>query len=629
MKHMKDNNHFYYIECVVCHRKTTEQETTSRCLSCRGPLDVIYDYDDLKLRLNTYLLKNATPKVMKYLDFYPINERNSLSTLDEGGTSLHNARNLAKKIGIKKLFIKNEGLNPTGAFKDRGSFVEINKAKELGYKSVVVASTGNMAASVSAYSTSAGLECFVFVPEETPKGKLAQCISFGAKVIQVSGTYNDANKLAQQTAEKYGFYLAGDYVFRSEGQKSAAYELVEQMRGEDIDWVVVPVGMGTNFSAIWKGFWEYKQLGFIKKLPRMIAVQAKGCHSLIGSNGKYKIKVVDKPQTVCSAIAVGNPLDGPKLLKALRESKGIVEAVTDDDTLSYQQILSHTEALYIEPSSATTIVSVHNLLKKGVIKEKDTVVCIATGAGLKDPTTTLKVLAEPPTIEPDIREVDRVILGKLFDIRAGGVRDKEKILFKTIPQKDELKKVVKREFSIDLGSSDLKNVYGEVVRFIKSKGKNIAKADLQSIIETLIQQESRKKYLELVDFYIQVFANKRPLAKIEVKLNGKNYSAESEGVGPVDAGIAAIMKVINKYDGINFKLTDFTVEIPTTGSDATVEATMVLQSQNGTAVVEKGTSPDIIVASLDAFVKGYNELVYQLKDPTSPRLRGARKEVKK
>lgn len=390
---MKNNNHFYYLECVSCHKKTNENETTSRCLSCRGPLDVVYDYEQLKLQLNAYLLKNTPPKVMKYLDFYPLLKRQELFSLDEGGTSLHWAKHLEKKVGVRKLLIKNEGLNPTGAFKDRGSFVEINKAAELGFKSVCVASTGNMAASVAAYAAQAGMECLVFVPEGTSKSKLAQCLSYGAKVIQVSGTYSDTNILAQETAKKYGFYLAGDYVFRSEGQKSAGFELAEQMWWQNID-----------------------------------------------------------------------------------------------------------------------------------------------------------------------------------------------------------------------------NVYVEVKNFIGNKGKTIAKADLQSILETVIQQESKKNYLELVDFHIQDSKKKRPQAEVAVKLNGKHYTSESEGVGPVDAAITAIRRVIDKYDGIDFRLTDFTVEIPTTGSDATVEVTMVLREKSGTQVVEKGTSPDIIVASMEAFVRGYNELVYQLKE---------------
>jgi threonine synthase len=616
------NSHFYYLQCISCKKKTSEKETTSRCLSCGGPLDVIYDYDHLKLQLNFFLLKNATSKVMKYLDFYPLSERHALCSLDEGGTTLFWARRLGEKLKIKKLLIKNEGLNPTGAFKDRGSFVEINKAKELGFKSVCVASTGNMAASVSAYSAQAGLDCYVLVPENTPRGKLAQCLSYGAKVIQVSGTYNDANSLAEKTAGKYGFYLAGDYVFRAEGQKSLGFELAEKMWDEEIDWVIVPVGMGTNFSAIWKGFWEYYQMGLIKKLPRMVAVQASGCHSIFGKDNKFTIKPVGKPNTICSAIAVGNPLDGPKVIDALIRSKGVIEDAGDEETLGAQQKLAHLEALYIEPSSATTIVALDSLIKKGIVSYTDTVVCVATGAGLKDPGASLKVLADPPTVEPDISEVERVISGKLFSIRAQGMREKEKVLFDKLPSKEELKRKVLTEFTIDLTSPDLEKIYKEVRDFISNKGKNIAKADLQSILETMVSQESRRHYLELMDFQINDSKTKRARAEIEVRLNGKSYHSEGEGVGPVDAAICAIKKVIDKYDGIDFRLTDFTVEIPTTGSDATVEVTMVLKEKGGTQVVEKGTSPDIIVASMDAFVKGYNELIYQLKDPASPRMKG-------
>ncbi|MBM3282656.1 threonine synthase [Candidatus Gottesmanbacteria bacterium] len=614
MKKTKSDNHLYYFVCVSCGKKTSEAETTSRCLSCGGPLDVIYDYDYLRLQLNTYLLKNAAPKVMKYLDFYPLSKRHELFSLNEGGTSLHWAKNLEKKIGSGKLLIKNEGLNPTGAFKDRGSFVEINKAFELGFRSVCVASTGNMAASVSAYTAQAGMECFVFVPEGTPRGKLAQCLSYGAKVIQVSGTYSDANILAVKTAEKYGFYLAGDYVFRSEGQKSAGFELAEQMWWQDIDWVIAPVGMGTNIASIWKGFWEYHQLGFVKGLPRLVAVQAKGCSSIHSmADNQFIIKTVEKPLTICSAIAVGNPLDAPKVIRALKQSDGIVEIASDEETLSAQQLLAHNEALYIEPSSATTIVALQKLLKKGIISRTDTVVLIATGAGLKDPAATLKVLAEPPTIEPDLVEVERVISGKLFALRAKGMLEKEKVLFFALPEKKELRRIIKKEFSLNLTNSDFDNVYQEINNFI-NKGKNIAKADLQSILETIIQQESKKNYLELIDFHVEDSRNVRPKAEIIVKLNGKQYTSASEGVGPVDAIITAIKKVIDKYDGLNFRLTDFTVEIPTTGSDATVEVTMVLQESGGTQVIEKGTSPDIFVASTDAFIKGYNELLYQLKE---------------
>ncbi|MBI2611987.1 pyridoxal-phosphate dependent enzyme [Candidatus Gottesmanbacteria bacterium] len=521
--------------------------------------------------------------------------------------------------------------------------MEINKAKELGFKSVVVASTGNMAASVAAYSAQAGLECYVFVPENTPRGKLAQSLSYGAKVIQIRGTYNDAANLAVKASEKYRYYLAGDYVFRLEGQKSAGFELAEQMWRENIDWVIVPIGMGTNLSAIFKGLWEYYQLGLIDCLPRMVGVQAEGAHSIFKTDNrkhntprgwqaerseamtparwkkqeKFYVKPVAKPNTIASApntiasaIAVGDPLDAPKVINALTKTNGAIEAAGDDETLRAQQLLTRNEALYVEPSAATTVVALEHLLKKGKIKDTDTVVCVATGAGLKDPATTLKVLAEPPTIEADLKEIERVIKGQLFAIRAGGVKEREKVLFIKTPSKNALKNLVKKEFSLDLTAHDLREVYEEVKYFIETKGKHIAKADLQSILEDAIQ-EKHPKILELVDFEITTSQKRRPHAKVEVKLKGKKYQENSEGVGPVDAGISAIRKILTKQNGIDFNIDDFNVEIPTTGADATVEVTMVLKDKKGNQVVEKTTSPDIIVASMNAYVAGYNELAFQ------------------
>lgn len=350
------SNHFYHIECFLCHIKTDEKINNTVCKSCGGPLDVVYDYEHLREQMNSYVMRTTPPKTIKYLDFYPLIERHNLYSLGEGGTPLHYLSNLGKKYGMEKLYLKNEGLNPTGAFKDRGSFVEINKAKELGFDTVCVASTGNMAASVAAYSAQAGLTCFVFVPENTPKGKLAQAISYGAHVIQVRGTYSDAYKLTIEVSKEFGYYLAGDYAFRGEGQKSLSYEVCEQLWFGKIDFCLVPVGMGTNLSYIYKGFKEYYKFGFIDKMPKMIAVQAKGASPIVTAfENRRKLKPIDKPQTVCSAIAVGNPIDAPKVFKALKDSKGLALAVNDDEVLAAQQELAKLEALYIEPSSATTI----------------------------------------------------------------------------------------------------------------------------------------------------------------------------------------------------------------------------------------------------------------------------------
>ncbi len=615
MRNKKFDHNFYYLECFNCQKKTDELENNTICRYCGGPLDVIYDYEYLKEQINAYIMQNTPPKVIKYLDFYPLIEKHNLNSLEEGGTPLQLCRKIGKKFGLKKLYVKNEGLNPTGAFKDRGSFVEINKAKQLGCKSVCVASTGNMAASVAAYSSQTGLTCYVFVPEDTPRGKLAQVISFGANIIQVRGTYSDAYRLALETAKYYNFYLAGDFAFRGEGQKSLAYEVCEQLRFGKIDYLLVPVGMGTNLSYIWKGFKEYYLFGLIDYLPKMIAVQAKGAAPIVEAfiHNNSQVVPIEKPQTLCSAVAVGNPIDAPKVLRALKESKGLAITIDDNSTLQAQQDLAKFEALYVEPSSAMTLAALKKLVDSKIITSSDVVVCIATGAGLKDPTTTLKVLAEPPTVEPSLSEVKKVIKSGILSIRTGGYKEKEKLLFLKTPNLSELKSTIEREFNLYLNNKMIKIIRRVIAKFIDIKGKKIAKADLQSIIETVVTDERRDKSLDVLDYHIETFKKKKPIAKTTVFIENKKYSSQSEGVGPVDAAIKAITKAVKKVDKISFKLTDFRVEIPTTGSDATVECIMVLKDKYGTQVVGKGTSPDIIVAAIEAYEKGYNELIFQRK----------------
>lgn len=190
---------------------------------------------------------------------------------------------MAKDLGVKRLYIKNEGMNPTGVFKDRGTLVEITKAKEQGAKAICVASTGNMAGSVAAYASIANLPCYVAVPEGTPIGKMAQSLSYGARVLQIRGTYNDAASIAEQMSRRYGYYLAGDYAFRIEGQKSQAFEIVEQLDWQAPAVVIVPMGCGTNIAALWKGFKEFYELGLISSLPRMIGVQPIGCSPIVAA----------------------------------------------------------------------------------------------------------------------------------------------------------------------------------------------------------------------------------------------------------------------------------------------------------------------------------------------------------
>ena len=229
-KSRKNGTSFYELRCISCGRLVREKESSTRCPDCRHPLDVRYDYAYIRSRLNRYSLRTSPVKALKYLDFYPLLDLDLVVSMNEGGTPLYRCTRLAERTGIRDLYIKNEGANPTGVFKDRGSLVELTKAKELGAKAVCVASTGNMAASVAAYASVAGLTCYVLVPEGTAIGKLAQALSYGARLMQVRGTYSDAARLTEEMSERHGFYLAGDYAFRVEGQKSQAFEIIEQTR---------------------------------------------------------------------------------------------------------------------------------------------------------------------------------------------------------------------------------------------------------------------------------------------------------------------------------------------------------------------------------------------------------------
>src|SRR3972149_6776503 len=251
----KSGSRFYELYCIACGRRVREEESTTRCPSCRSPLDVRFDYDYIHSRLNRYSLRNSPIKAMKYLDFYPIENLNLVVSLDEGGTPLYRCRSLG----------------------------ELSKAKEHGAKAICVASTGNMAASVAAYASIAMLPCYVLVPEGTAIGKMAQALSYGARLLQIRGTYSDAFRLTEEMSERYHFYLAGDYAFRVEGQKSQAFEIIEQLDWQVPAVVIVPMGFGTNIAALWKGFKEFYDMGLTDRLPRLIGVQPEGCSPIVAA----------------------------------------------------------------------------------------------------------------------------------------------------------------------------------------------------------------------------------------------------------------------------------------------------------------------------------------------------------
>jgi threonine synthase len=601
---------FYTLKCVSCGSEFSEKQTTTTCIKCGEAIDVKYNLNDIKRRLNFAALKSSPLSALKYLAFYPIIDFKGIVTLNEGGTPLHKAKKIGKQLGLKKLFIKVEGANPTGVFKDRGSLVELTKAKELGAKAVCCASTGNMAASVSAYAAAAGLPCYVLIPEGTPIGKLAQTLSYGARIIQVRGTYDDCVKLCAKMAAKYNFYLAGDYAFRLEGHKSIAYEIIEQNFWKSPDFVVVPMGCGTNISAIWKGFKEFYELGFIDRLPKMIGVQPELVPTIVRAwkNKKKRFIKVEKPNSIASAVGIGVPQDDIKALRALRESKGYGEVASDDEILEAQQFLASQESLFVEPSAVIPIAVLPKLLKKKIIKFDSTIVCVATGTGLKDPKSATKLLSEPASIEPMMSEIDHYLKNKIYKLKTGVIKDREKVIWQKTPTKLEIAKVVKREFNINLEKKLIGEIYQEVINF-EEKGKKINKAELQSIIEDALNELSLKnKVLEVIDFQIQSTKHKKSHADVVIKYKSKQLKTSATGVGIVDAIITALRQAIKNKDGLNIQLIDYNVEVATGGVDATVKVSMVLKDKKDNKVVATATSPDIIVASVDAFEKGYNIL---------------------
>ena len=606
----RNGTQFYRLQCISCGKQVRETDSSTRCPACHKPLNVLYDYDYIRSRLNRYSLRTSPVKALKYLDFYPLLDLDLVVSMNEGGTPLYRCTRLAERLGLRHLYIKNEGANPTGVFKDRGSLVELTKAKEQGAKAVCVASTGNMAASVAAYSSVAGLPCYVLVPEGTAIGKMAQALSYGARVIQVRGTYSDAARLAEETSERHGFYLAGDYAFRVEGQKSQAFEIVEQLDWQAPAAVIVPLGCGTNMAALWKGFKEFYELGLIERLPRMIGVQPDGCSPIVAAfqQGADQVTGVEKPFTVCTAVAAGDPVDGLKALAALRESGGCGVILSDAEILEAQQQLAHLESIFVEPAGAIPIATLPSLLVSGRIRADEVVVCVATGNGLKDPKAALRVLPSPATIEPAMAEVDKFLRLRLYEIRAAGAKDGARCLFGQIPSQQKVVEAVRQELGVKLSADYAHRVTTLVADFVL-KGKAITKADLQYIVENVLKaRKEEKPILQVEDFQVTTSMKGKSEAKVWIRFDGEQVSSAAEGVGPVDAVVNALKKAAESRGKLFFDLVDFQVEINSPGTDASVETTIIMKDTKNNRVVATGTSPDIIVASVSAFVDGYNVL---------------------
>ena len=340
----------------------------------------------------------------EYKSYLPITNKTPLITLNEGNTPLIKAEKIGEKLGGIELYFKYDGLNPTGSFKDRGMVMAVAKALEEGSKAIMCASTGNTSASAAAYAARSSIQCIVLIPDgNIALGKLAQALMYGAKVIAINGNFDDALKSVIDITNNYPITLVNSInPYRLQGQKTSAFEICDTL-GKAPDYLAIPVGNAGNISAYWMGFKEYKDKNIVSNLPKMIGFEAEGSAAIV------KNKIIENPQTLATAIKIGNPASWKLAVNAANESKGFIDSVTDDEILEAYSMLAKEEGIFAEPASAASLAGIIKTYKAGKLKKGDIVVSVLTGNGLKDPDNAIKISNSPIKVENNIEEIRKVI----------------------------------------------------------------------------------------------------------------------------------------------------------------------------------------------------------------------------
>jgi threonine synthase len=339
--------------------------------------------------------------IHRYRQFLPVGEETPVVTLNEGNTPLIRADRLRQHLGIQcDVYLKYEGANPTGSFKDRGMTLAMSKAVERGAQAVICASTGKTSASAAAYAARAGLKAFVLIPEgKIALGKLSQAMFHGARVLQIRGNFDDALKIVRRISETHPIVLVNSLnPDRLEGQKTGAFEICDQL-GEAPTYHFIPVGNAGNITAYWRGYREYRQAGRISHLPHMIGWQAEGAAPIVRG------QVVERPETIASAIRIGNPASWQGALEAVQQSQGAIDMVSDEEILDAYALLAQVEGVFCEAASAASVAGLAKWTKSRGFGVNDRIVCILTGHGLKDPDTAVKRSPKPVSVEAEVGPV--------------------------------------------------------------------------------------------------------------------------------------------------------------------------------------------------------------------------------
>ncbi len=406
------------LACRECG-KEYPTEAIHVCEMCFGPLEVKYNYDEIKQTISRGRIEAGPKSMWRYIDLLPV-EGPGLVGAHAGFTPMVRAKNLGAYLGLDELYIKNDTVNhPTLSFKDRVVAVALTRARELGYETVACASTGNLANSVAAHAAAAGMRCYVFIPGDLESAKVLGNLIYRPNVVEIEGNYDDVNRLCSEIAgeHRWAFVNINIRPYYAEGSKTLAFETVEQLGWRAPDQVVIPMASGSLLTKIWKGLNEMKALGLVDSVNTKInGAQAEGCSPIATAckEGRDFFKPV-KPNTIAKSLAIGNPADGYYALKTAAESGGTMDLVSDDEIVEGIKLLAQTEGIFAETAGGVTIGVLRKMVKQGVIRKSDVTVAYITGNGLKTQEAVIDAVGRPVRIQPSL-----VSFQKTFKMESNG-----------------------------------------------------------------------------------------------------------------------------------------------------------------------------------------------------------------
>lgn len=414
--------------CINCGKRYHPEPERYLCPDCgdRGLLEVEYDYEKIKKDWPKEVLdEDRNYNIWRYLPLLPVESDTPRPPLRVGWTPLYQNEKLAAELGLKNIYLKDDGLNPTGSLKDRASALAVVKAREARALTVACSSTGNAASSLAGNIASMGgrMKAVIFVPERAPAGKVTQLLIYGARVVSVRGSYEEAYYLSDTAIKRWGWYNRNAAInpYLVEGKKTVALELAEQFNWQMPDWLAFSVGDGCTIAGAWKGLHDLKEIGFIDRIPRLLGVQAEGCAPITRSFKTGEPLKVTTEDTLADSIAVGNPRNYRKAINGIKNSGGEMVNVSDDEILEMMRLLGRTTGIFGEPAGVAGLAGVRKMVNRGLIKRNDRVVAVITGNGLKDIKNAQRAAGKLLEVKPDIEELNRLFLEE------GVLNEEEKI----------------------------------------------------------------------------------------------------------------------------------------------------------------------------------------------------------